>query len=184
MIYSMKTIIKESLPMLLVAGIISVLAGLVLHNNGDILFVLPGILAIIPSFNNMGGSVTSVLSCRLSSALHMGLINSEIKKTKTLERNIIATLVISFISFLALGFIAWGFNTLLGLKGLSIVMFPLVTLAAGFVTVMLLSILSVVFSYMSYNRGIDPDNWVIPVLTSMGDFVGILILFIILSFMV
>lgn len=183
MTYSMKTILKESFPMLLVAGAISVLAGLILHNNGEILFTLPGILVIIPPFNNMGGSVTSVLSCRLSSALHLGMINPKIKKTKTLERNIIATLIISVISFTALGLIAWGFNTLLGLRGLDILMFPVVTLAAGITTVAILSALSVVFSYVSYSRGIDPDNWVIPLLTSVGDFVGLLLIFVILSFM-
>jgi mgtE-like transporter len=184
MIYSMKTILKESFPMLLVAGAISICAGLILHSNGELLFTLPGILAIIPSFNNMGGSVTSVLCCRLSSALHLGTINPKLKKTKTLERNIFATLIITTVSFFALGLAAGGFNMLLGLRSLSILAFPLVTLAAGFVTVAILSALSVIFSYISYNRGIDPDNWVIPILTSIGDFVGVSLLFLILTLVI
>lgn len=179
--YSMKTILKQSIPVLMLAGMVSVFAGLVLHNNGDILFMLPGILAIIPSFNNMGGSVASVLCCRLSSALHLGMIHPKLKKTKTLQRNITATLIIAFVSFLALGLAAAGFNALLGLRSLDFITFPLVTLAAGFSTILILVVISVVFSYMSYSRGIDPDNVVIPILTSIGDFVGLMLLFVIIT---
>jgi mgtE-like transporter len=180
MTYSMKSIIEESLPMLLIAGAISVCAGVVLHSNGELLLMLPGILAIIPSFNNLGGSVTSVLCCRLSSALHLGMINPKLKKTKTLERNVIATLVTAVMSFFALGLAAGGFNMILGLRSIDIFIFPFAILAAGFATVAILSTLSVVFSYVSYSRGIDPDNWVIPVLTSIGDLVGVLLLFLII----
>ncbi len=173
---SLKTILEESLPVLLLAGVLSIGAGLVLHSNSELLFALPGILAIVPSFNNMGGSVTSVLCCRLSSALHLGLIRPKIRKTKTLERNLGATLMIAVISFLALGFAAAGFNMLIGLRSLDLFMFPLVTLAAGVLTVILLMTISVVLSYVSYSRGLDPDNLVIPVLTSIGDLVGVVLL--------
>jgi mgtE-like transporter len=177
----MKTILKQSIPTLMLAGVVSVLAGLVLHNNGDILFMLPGILAIIPSFNNMGGSVASVLCCRLSSALHLGMIRPKLRNTKTLQRNITANLIIAFISFLALGLAAAGFNILLGLRSLDFIVFPLVTLAAGFSTILILVAITVVFSYVSYSKGIDPDNVVIPILTSIGDFVGLVLLFTIIT---
>ena len=59
--------------------------------------------------------------------------------------------------------------------------FPFIILIAGFLTTVVLSIMSVVFSYVSYSKGIDPDNWVIPILTSTGDFMGILLLFMIAS---
>ncbi len=181
MMYSMKTILEESIPMLLLAGALSICAGMVLHSNGEILFTLPGILVIIPAFNNMGGSVSSVLCCRLSSALHLGMIRPKLKKTKTLERNVFATFIISIISFLALGLAAGGFNMLLGLKSLDILIFPFVTLAAGFITVVVLVTISVVFSYISYSRGLDPDNMVVPILTSIGDVVGVSLLFLILT---
>jgi mgtE-like transporter len=181
MTYSMKTILKESLPIILIAGAISICAGVVLHNNSNLLFTLPGILAIIPSFNNMGGSITSVLCCRLSSALHMGMIRPKLRRTKTLERNIFATLIITVISFLALGLAAGGFNMLLGLKSIDILIFPFVTLVAGFITVAILITISIVFSYLSYSRGLDPDNMVIPLLTSIGDLVGVLLLFLMLT---
>lgn len=181
MIYSMKSILRQSLPVLLVAGALSITAGLVLHNNSEMLFALPGILAIIPAFNNMGGSVTAVLSCRLSSALHMGLIRPKIRRTKTLQRNVIATLIIAVFSFLALGFIAGSFNFMIGLESIGLISFMILVLASGFLTVLILLTLSVILSYITYSRGIDPDNMVIPVLTSVGDLVGVMFLFVMLT---
>ena len=184
MIYSMKTIIRQSLPVLLVAGAISISAGLVLHNNSEMLFALPGILAIVPAFNNMGGSVTAVLSSRLSSALHMGLIHPKLKKTKTLQRNVIATLIIAVLSFLALGFIAGGFNMMIGLESINLISFMIVVLMAGFLTVLILLTLSVILSYATYRRGIDPDNMVIPILTSVGDLAGVMLLFVMFTMVI
>ena len=181
MTYSLKNILKESSPALVLAAAITLGAGLVLNLNKNFLSILPGMLIIIPSFNLMSGAITSVLSSRISSALHLGLIRPKVHMTKTLDRNIIATVVISILSFLAFGFIAWFFNSALGVSTAGIWEFSMIIFIAGFLSTMILSILSIIFSYLSYSKGVDPDNWVIPILTSMGDFMGILLLFVIAS---
>jgi len=181
MIYSLKNILKESTPVLILTAMITLAAGLVLSFNQNFLSILPGILIIIPSFNLMIGAITSVLSSRLSSALHLGLIHPKLHRTKTLDRNIIANLVISIISFLVFGMMAWGFNTALGIATSTFWSFSMAILLAGFLTTTILSFLSITLSYLSYSRGLDPDNVVIPLLTSVGDFIGILLLFLIAS---
>ena len=148
------------------------------------ILLLPGIIVIIPSFINMGGGLIAVLSSRLSSALHLGFIHPILHKTKTLERNLFATLITAVISFASLGVIAGIFTQIIGLKGLSLLMFPLLTLTAGILTILVLSFLSVIFSYVSFRKGMDPDNIVIPMLTSLGDFIGIFFLFLVLSLLV
>lgn len=184
MYYKLKTILKESLPALVLCSAISIGAGFVLYSNEEILFSLPGILVVIPSFINMNGSIISILSSRISSALHMGLIKPRLKRTKTLNKNVLITFFDSVVSFLALGFIAGFFNMILGISGLDFFIFPIVTLVAGFVSIALLSFLSILFSYLSYSKGIDPDNWVIPILTSIGDLVGVFLLFLVLDLMI
>lgn len=181
MIYSLKRILKESIPVLILSAAVTMGAGIILNKNSEMIMLLPGIIIIIPAFINMGGSLMSVLSSRLSSALHLGFIHPILHKTKTLERNLFATLITAVISFASLGFIAGIFTQIIGLKGLSILMFPLLTLVAGILTVLVLSFLSVIFSYVSFRKGLDPDNIVIPILTSLGDFIGILFLFLTLS---
>ena len=179
--YSVKTILKESFPILIIGAAISIGAGLILNTNNELLFTLPGILVVIPAFINMNGSILSILSSRISSALHMGTINPKLKRTKTLSKNLFITAFDAFISFLLLGFIAGAFNLFLGIPSIDFWIFPFITLIAGLISIALLSALSIVFSYVSYSRGIDPDNWVIPALTNIGDFVGVLLLFLVLG---
>lgn len=179
--YSIKTIIKQSFPILVISMAISIGAGLIMNANSELLFSLPGLLLVIPSFINMNGSILSILSSRISSALHMGLIKPKLKRTKTLNKNVMITFFDSFVSFTLLGFIAGIFNMFLGLPGIDLFIFPIITLTAGMISISLLTVLSIIFSYVSYSKGIDPDNWVIPALTSIGDFVGVFLLFMILG---
>ena len=179
--YSLKTIVKESLPFMIVSAAISIGAGYVLNINSNVLFALPGIIVVIPSFINMNGSILSILSCRISSALHMGTIKPQLKRTKTLDKNLMMTFLESVVSFTVLGFIAGIFNAVFGIPSIGLLVFPVVIVVAGMTSISLQSGLSILFSYVSYSKGIDPDNWVIPALTSISDFLGVFLLFVVLG---
>ena len=105
-------------------------------------------------------------------------------RTRNLDKNLLSTAIVSIISFFSLGIVASIFNMLLGLESVSIFILPLVTLSAGLILVAVLSLFSVTSSYYSYSRGIDPDNWVIPALTGIGDFLGIFCLMFMLAIVV
>ena len=181
--YKISRILKESTPVLVITVIISIIAGFVLNGNEQVLRSLPGMLIIIPAFLNMGGSMSGVLSSRLSSGLHLGYISPSFKKTKFLTRNLEASYLTGFISFLVLGFFAGFINISLGLQ-VNLLVFSLIILVAGMVTVIILSVLSVIFSYYSWSKGIDPDDVVIPLLTTIGDSIGIFFLFYIMSLVI
>ncbi len=184
MIYSIKKILKEGTPSMLISAVISISAGYVLNSNNNLIMALPGLVIIIPSFINMNGGIASVFSSRLSSALHMGLIKPKMRDTKTLNRNVFVAIAISILSFLVLGAVANIFNFILGFKTISMVKFCFGVLLAGTLSILSLIGLSIALSYYSYSRGIDPDNTVIPILTSVGDFMGILCLFMIFNILI
>ena len=171
-----KEIFKESVPVLTLCAAISIFSGLFLNRSEDMLKILPGVLIVIPSFIAINGNISSVLTSRLSSALHMGLVKPDFRRTKLLMRNIHAMLFVSFIAFPVIGFIGGIVNILLGASGVSLLAFTMVTTVAGLITVVMLVFVSMMFSYLTYGKGLDPDNVVIPVLTTTGDFIGILIL--------
>ena len=156
--YSIKTILKESFPVLVIGAAISIGAGLILNSNNELLFALPGLLVVIPAFINMNGSILSILSSRISSALHMGLIKPKLKTTKTLNKNLIITAFDSFVSFLLLGFIAGGFNIFFGIPTVDFWIFPFITLTAGLISITLLSVLSITFSYVSLLALLVPSS--------------------------
>jgi len=175
---SVKSIIKQSLPSLVLVAALGMVSGILLDTNKDSIMALPGILLAIPSFINIGGVILSVLVSRLSSALHMGLIGyKNIRRTKTLENNIKATYFNTFVSYLFIGVVVGGFNSLLGFHALGLFVFPIITLIAGLLTVSVLSVMGILFTYVSFRKGIDPENWVIAIMTTLGDMTGIFFLF-------
>jgi mgtE-like transporter len=171
-----REVIKESVPTLIIAAAISVMSGLFLSNSQELLKFLPGILVIIPSFIGINGNLSSVITSRLSSALHLGLIRSNLRGGHILRRNINAMLLISMISFPILGFAAGTLNSTFGGEIMNPLIFPAITLGAGMITVIILIFMSIIFSYITYRKGLDPDNVVIPLLTTLGDLVGISVL--------
>lgn len=176
---NVREIFEESAPVLTLCAAISIFSGLFLSRNEAVLKILPGVLIIIPSFIAINGNISSVITSRLSSALHMGLVKPNFRRTKLLIRNVYSMLIVSLVSFLILGFVAGALNVLLGASKVSFIMFPLVTFTAGMITAPILIFISILFSYLTYRKGLDPDNVVVPLLTTIGDFVGISVLLII-----
>jgi mgtE-like transporter len=173
-----KEVIEESLPVLTICAAISILSGLFLGSNEDLLRMLPGILIIVPSFMSVNGNISSVVTSRLSSALHMGLLKPHFRRSEILGMTVHAMLIVAVLSFIVLGLVAGMVNSFLG-SGVAVIMFPLITLTAGLITVLILMFTSIFTSYMVYSHGIDPDNVVVPILTTVGDFVGISVLLLI-----
>jgi mgtE-like transporter len=174
-----KEIFKESVPVLSVCAAISVFSGVFLGDSKALLEMLPGLIIIVPSFMAINGNVSSVMASRLSSALHMGLIKPDFRHTEELESNVKAMLLVSVTSFIILGLAGGTLNVFFGATEESILLFTFVTIAAGLITVAVLMILAVISSYVIYRNGIDPDNIVVPLLTTIGDFVGIVVLLLI-----
>ncbi|MCK4823464.1 magnesium transporter, partial [bacterium] len=83
------------------------------------------------------------------------------------------------VSFFMLGLAAAMINNFLGAAVINFMIFPVITLTAGLITVMVLMFGSIFTSYLIYRHGLDPDNVVVPILTTVGDFVGILVLLLI-----
>jgi len=168
-----RSILKQSIPVLSVCAVISIFSGIFLDRYESLLRVLPGILIIVPSFIAVNGNISSVISSRLSGALHMGLVKPDFRRSRVLTRNIYAVLIDSLVAFPFLGFLAAAMNIILGSTPVSFIIFPIITFCAGMITITALIFASIFFSYLSYRKGIDPDNIVIPILTTTGDFIGI-----------
>ena len=51
----------------------------------------------------------------------------------------------------------------------------------GFLLIFIVAFVSVLTAFLSFKRGLDPDDMVAPVVTTVGDFMGIVFLFFILG---
>ncbi len=181
MIYSWKKIIRNSLPLLSVAITIEILAGQILKSNAEFLYLMPIFLISFPVINSVSGNIGSVLGARLASGLHVGYIKLSIKDKK-MHDNLFTALFIGVITYTLLAIVIYFIAIFVGFEmTISLIKFAGIVLVSGIILISLVSAVSVLTAFISFKRGLDPDDMVAPVVTTVGDVMGILFLFLIIG---
>jgi len=174
--YHVKRILKTALPILTFASLLGIASGLVLDTYGDFLLISPGILMLVPVMIGMGGNLGSILGARITSALHLGIV--ELRLTDPLLRNnVLATIIVGVISFFAVGVFGQLFCILFGFESPGLVNMILISSVSGFLLTLIIVFTTILLAFMSYGYGFDPDDTTIPMVTSICDVFGILALF-------
>src|SRR5262249_30344563 len=70
----LRRIARESLPVLVLAGSIDILAGLTIEKRFSSFLVYPALLVLVPPFLEDSGSLGAILSARVSTKLHLGIL--------------------------------------------------------------------------------------------------------------
>jgi len=181
MIYSYKKIIKNSIPILFVAVLIEIFAGSILQGNQNLLIIFPIFLLSIPVINSVGGNIGSVLGARLTSGLHVGYVSANLKDRK-MQENLLTAVIIGFFTYTILAIIIYYGASFANLtNNMTIFTFITIFVATGFLLICAVSLSSVLAAFISFKRGLDPDDMVAPVVTTVGDVLGILFLIIIIN---
>ncbi|RLF31289.1 MAG: hypothetical protein DRM98_05870 [Thermoplasmata archaeon] len=181
MIYSWKKIVKHGLPILLVAVVVEVFAGQILQGKQDLLIVFPIFLISVPVINSVGGNIGSVLGARLASGLHVGYIASSLSD-KEMHDNVVLSLLVGFIAYFVLAIIIYSVAVLGNIvSDIALVEFVSIVVLTGVLLVCVVSLVSVLTAFISFKHGLDPDDMIAPVVTTVGDIMGIIFLFIVIS---
>ena len=181
MIYSWKKIVKHGLPLLTVAVVIEIFAGQILQGRQDMLILFPVFLISIPVINSVGGNIGSVLGARLASGLHVGYITISLKD-KEMHENLFYSLLIGFITYIILAIVIYYLALLGGLRmGIGLIEFVAILVSTGFLLICVVALMSVLTAFLSFKRGLDPDDVVAPVVTTVGDTLGIIFLFLLIG---
>ena len=113
---------------------------------------------------------------RISSALHLGLMKPTLRSDGTLRANVLALAVSGVISFGCLGIFAFAVSSAVGIADLGVVDFMLITLLSGTCLTVFTIALSLWTCFVSFRRGLDPDDVVVPVVATLTDLAGIILL--------
>ena len=168
---------RQALPVVLVSLVAGLFAGTILGSEPmrDGIESVPGILVLLPAFLATRGGVYGSLGARLSSGLHQGIIEPRFTFDQRLSNAVIASFIngmvvfvfIAVVAFLVLWIVADGGN-LLQLVGIMVV--------AGVLSAVLMLSALVTVVFVGYRRGLDPDNIVGPLVTTLGDVFGVVFL--------
>lgn len=179
--YSAKKIILQSYPVLMATILIALAAGHILGSSTQAIVELPLILAMVLLINGIGGNIGSILGARLTSALHVGTLKPKLRGQRVLRGNLVATALISIVIFslFSIIFFAVAWSSGIGIaRSLSLALAFFVSGIALSVAVIFITIAA---ALVSFKGGLDPDNVVIPIVTAVGDVLGVTCLLLVLK---
>lgn len=158
------------------------LAGIFLAIYTDKMFIIPGMLIIIPGFMAMRGNISGALASRISVGLFLGMINLENKDDRIKKGNLSSSMILAVVVSLVLGLVAFLFNYItLGILVPKIILVPLI---AGIFSTFLLDQIAFYATVKIFKRGHDPNNIIGPLITTTGDLTSILSLLIVILLIV
>ena len=173
-VFEPRQMLVRSIPILTLLILLEMLGGSAL--GGMYHSIRPVFLILLPPFLAIGGNIGSVFGSRVSSALHLGLVRPSIRGGGALRSNLIAMGVSGLVSYACLGFFVFVVFNLAGLGELGIVPFLSITLLSGTALTVFTLGVSTWTCFASFRRGLDPDDVVVPVVTTLTDLVGIILL--------
>jgi mgtE-like transporter len=168
----LQRIVRESLPILTIAGTISATAGIVLEKRLEAFSALPALLMLVPAQLSSAGALGGILSGRLVSKLALGLTQPVAVPDREARRDIalVATLALPVYAFNALG--AQATATLLGEPGPGLGRLLGVSMLGGLVAVVFVVAVAYYGALAAERLGVDPDSYGIPLVSSSVDLVG------------
>ena len=165
----LKKIVKHSTPALFLSSIFGTTAGTILNGSFSVILSNPSILALVPLFSGESGDLVSILGARLSSSLHIGSIKSTLKPGGEALRNFGVIIILAIIIYPIIGILAYSVTIILGIPSIGLGKMISISTAAGLILLPFLLMLAFYISNISYIKGLDPDNIVIPLTTSLTD---------------
>jgi len=172
----LRRIIRESMPVLTAAVVLSTLAGIAVQKQLTVFSALPALLVLEPAFVSSAGALGGILSSRVATNLHLGLVEPTLRPGHTVTQDalLVFGLALPVFLFNAVGsaFLAG----LLGQTGPGVASTVVLSLLAGSITVAFVISLAYYSTIAAWRFDVDPDTYGIPVVTAAVDFVGAVIL--------
>jgi len=175
-------IFKESIIIVTISSLMGLSSGILLSGNEAILYTVPVLLLVLPALNSLIGDVSTVLVSRLTTHLYIGTLQPKIQKSKRLKEDFYGLFLTLLLSLGALIFLGYLVSMISGIQ----IVNPLLIIFIVSITVLLIFAIMFILSFISaivlFKRGMDPNNLLIPFVTSLADFLTplFLILFILI----
>ena len=168
-----RVIIKESLKVLLLASILSAFGGFALEEIKTLFVSIIPLVILLPALNDMIGDYGTIVSSRLSTMLHEGVVQKKWWQTAELKELFVQIAIISMITAALSAVIAMiipVFTSGYEIAFENAIKIFVITIIDVAVLVLLLFFTSVYAGLRIYRKKEDPNNFLIPITTSIADF--------------
>ena len=168
--------LKESMVTMLLVSLLVNLTGTLLLGISKFITERVEIYAIYTALIGMIGNVGSVVGSTATTKLALGLLTPSFSSMRKHAKNIFSAWGASIIMFIILAVLSLSIHDIFSFS--SVYQLFSIVLIANVLAVATIVILTYAISILTFKRGLDPDNFVIPVESSLADSVTSLALFV------
>ena len=168
----LRRIVRESLPVLALASTLSLVAGIVVEKRLAAFLDQPALLVLVPAYFGMAGALGGILSSRLGSKVHLGLIESSLIPQRQALNDIRSVAILAVPIFAIVGLAAHLGALVVGVAGPGAVTMVLVSSIAGIGATCVVLLVAYYGTLGAVRLGLDPDTATIPLTNSVLDLVG------------
>ncbi len=161
--------IRESLIMLLIVAILVTLTGTIFKGISNLAANRKEIYTIYPALINMVSNVGSVVGSTANTKLALGLLKPSFSSIRNHAKNITSSWLASFLIFTIIALISLAVNSVFSLP--SVLNFIGLIWLSNIMAVIGIVLVSYGISILTFKRGLDPENFVIPIETSLSTIV-------------
>jgi mgtE-like transporter len=172
-----KRTLRQGLVALTLSTAASFVAGLILASITHTLSALPGLLVLIPAAVGMRGTIFGAIGARLGTASAAGTFETNLKHGGVLAQNVEVAFVTTFTSSLWLAALAKLATSAFGEASISFWDLVTISVVGGFLGSVLILLVTLLLSVVSYRRGYDLDSVATPMVTALGDMATLPLLF-------
>ena len=170
--YDFFNLLKESIPIIMVSIIIGGTVGIILNNGiSD-----AGILLILPIYMSFTGAVGSVIGSKFTTSYYLGSLSTYHGKIETYVVSPLILITVGICLSTALGIVAFNLSSFLSFKlasSVTITNYVISCILIGITTTSLAIILALVLGNFTFRWGLDADNVIVPLSTTLGDLIAI-----------
>ena len=168
----LRRIVRESLPVLVLAGTVDVIAGLTIEKRFGSFLVYPALLVLVPPFLEDSGALGGILSARVATKLHLGTLVPGRGSLRAVGEDILLVAMYAVPVFFLLGVSADIASAAAGLRSPGSLEMIAVSMLAGVVATTFAVLVGFYGAVAAHRLGLDPDNHGIPIVTSSLDLLG------------
>jgi mgtE-like transporter len=177
----LRRIVRESMPVLVIAGCISAGAGLALEKSFAAFEKYPALLVLEPAHLSTGGALGGVLAGRLATKMFLGTSTPSANPDREARRDIGLLFLLAGPVYLFNAVGAQLVSQLIGVRSPGWGQMIGVSMVAGMAGMVLVVMMAYYSTITAVRTGLDPDNYGIPATSSFVDFVGAITLIVTIS---
>ena len=158
--------IREGTFVVILSSVFGGINGVFLSNLGPSLTAMPGLMTMYPALTNALGNVGSIIGSKTTTDIALGYSKSFMEELKESGKRIVQVEVPAAFMHVVFGVIAFILS-----MGQGAALMPLigVALSCNLMSFIIITVFALWSAHLAFERGLNPDNVVIPAITSVSD---------------